>query len=186
MRQVASCTQAGHMGQSQVPPKKFMAFCFSHNLNPLQCNIDPILAFTQYLVHQGFTTRNINNYLSSLKTCFIWMKCNGPLLETREWTWNLQSIPKIVRDPPILRASIVWEHLRLLSLLCYDKPQLAPIRVFITFAYYGLFRISNLVPQSKGQFRPGTPSSEMSSLQKEACKASLNGPNPGMHQHLLP
>ena len=55
----------------------------------------------------------------------------------------------IIRDPPILRASMEWDHLRLLCLLSYEKPHLAPLRVFITFAFFGLFRISNLVPQDK-------------------------------------
>ena len=128
--------------------KSFLTFCILHKQNPLQCTIDTVLAYTQSLVHKGLKARNINNYLSSLKTCFTWLKCNGPLLETPEWAWNLQSIPRIIRDPPIIRSSMQWEHLRLLCLLSYGKPEWAPLRVYITFAYYGLFRISNLVPQT--------------------------------------
>ena len=129
--------------------KKFLAFCLQYHQNPFQCDINTILAFTQSLVQQNMTAHNINNYLSSLKTCFTWMKCNGPLLATPEWRWNIQSIPRVIRDPPILRASMEWGHLRLLCLLCFDNPARAVLRVFITFAYYGLFRISNLVPHSK-------------------------------------
>ena len=91
--------QPGTWANHRSHLKCFIIFCTEHQQNPMQCSIDTILAFTQSLVHKGLTARNINNYLS-LKTCFIWMKCNGPLLDTREWTWNLQSIPRIVRDPP--------------------------------------------------------------------------------------
>ena len=135
--------------------RSFLKFCYTHRQNPARCSIDTILGYTQFLIESGLRASNINNYLGSLKTVFKWLKINVPLTTTDEWQWNLRSVPRVIRDPPIFCASISLEHLRLLCMLCF-----APLRVFLTFAYFGLFRISNLLPASKATFdRTGTHSS---------------------------
>ena len=84
--------------------------------------METILAFTQSLIEDGLKAANINNYLGSIKTVFKWLKIITPLLTAEEWSWNLTSVARVIRDPPILQAFITLEHLRLLCLLSFDKP----------------------------------------------------------------
>ena len=116
--------------------------------------MDTVLAFTQSLLEKNFSASNINNYLSSLKTMFRWLRINTPLLTMDEWGWNIRSIARVIRDPPILRSSITLDHLTILCWLCYGKRHLAPLRVFLTFTFFGLFRISNVAPVTKKAFDP--------------------------------
>ena len=131
--------------------KAFLVFCYQHGQNPARCSMDTVLAFTQSLMERKFSASNIN-YLSSLKTMFTWLRINTPLLAMEEWSWNVLSIARVIRDPLILRSSITLDHLTLLCLLCYGKRHLAPLRVFLTFAFFGLFRISNVAPVIKKAF----------------------------------
>ena len=138
-------TWANHRSHFKV----FLCFCYDYGQNPVRCSMETILAFTQFLIEDGLKAANINNYLGSVKTVFKWLKINTPLLTMDEWSWNLRSISRVLRDPPTLRSSITIEHLRLLCMLCFGKALFAPLRVFLTFTYFGLFRISNVVLVNK-------------------------------------
>ena len=124
-------------------------FCVYFGIDPLTCSMDNIAAFTEMLIDNKFKSRNITNILTAIKTCYKWLGSNLDVVRSDRWQWNYISVSRTVRDIPKLLGSMNIDHLFLLiDNLSHSKWGVS-FKVFLTFGFFGLLRLSNLVPRNK-------------------------------------
>ena len=101
--------------------KLFFVFCIHFNKNPIACNMNTFITFTEMLIDNGLKSKNIINILTGIKTCCTWLGCNSSAIHSRPWNWNIQSVDRTLRDPPNSQSSMRLEHLLTLTNFMQNK-----------------------------------------------------------------
>ena len=134
--------------------KLFLLFCFRFHVDPLHCNMDVIAAFTEMLIENHYKGKNIINKLTGIKTCFKWIGCNLALIHSNRWTWNYTSVDKTLRDDKTPPSSMNIEHLKKLLVHLGSAKKWISLKVLLCFGFFGLFRLSNMVPNNRKKVDP--------------------------------
>ena len=124
------------------------SFCIRFGFNPLKCDQDTINLFTEMLIEGGQSSRNISNMLTGIKTIFIWTGINLSPINDVQWRRNIKSLDRTLRTQPTLPSSFSINHLIQLVRFFGNKVQWIGLKVFVFLAYFGLLRLSNLVPKT--------------------------------------
>ena len=66
----------------------------------------------------------------------------------------VKGLNNTVRPTEDSRTAVSWEQLELLVALCSEELALLPLKVGLIFGFLGYMRLSNLAPQTAGEFDP--------------------------------
>ena len=130
----------------------FLAFlCFNH-LPLAQVNVNVLLAFLECLVYSGTKYSQLLNYLSAIKTFSLMYDVSIPDIKHSKISLFLKSIQKTAPlsvklhhliDIPLLNSIVSTCQLTFLGDI---------FKSIYLVAFFGFFRLSNLVPHSISQF----------------------------------
>ena len=129
--------------------KLFFSFCLNYKCNPLDCNQEVFNTFTEMLIENHFKSRNIVNILTGIKTVFTWTGLNTEVFSAKAWSRNMSSIDRTLREPYRIQSSMSLEHLIRLIKYMDNRPKWRGLVLFLLLAFFGLFRLSNLVPKTR-------------------------------------
>ena len=134
----------------------FLQFCLFYKVDWESPGLDDIGAFLELLVQSGKALGTIKNYISAIKA-FYFEKLQGrvtPMFDTPGWSAMVKGLNNTVRPTEDSRTAVSWEQLELLVALCSEDLALLPLKVGLIFGFLGYMRLSNLAPQTAGEFDP--------------------------------
>ena len=111
--------------------------------------MDDLAAFAEWLISFKLIPNTVRNYLSSVKTLYLWW--HKPhivkLFKTDTWSLTLRAINNTTRPTTSGRTAVIIQDLLALVGVCSSSVALLPLRVGLTFGFFGFLRVSNLAPQ---------------------------------------
>ena len=131
----------------------YLAFCEFTAVDFQALDFSIWLTFIEFLVFNGLKPASINNYISAIKSMFKWFNIPIPIFEHPKIKHMLKAVEVSVHRPPIQKGIFDLNTLEKLILACEVLPFSSIFRTIYLFAFFGFFRISNLAPSSKLDFK---------------------------------
>ena len=132
----------------------FIAFCIS--VNVALCDLSPslILCFLEYLMSNSVSVGMIINYVSALKAMAIVYNIPHQVFEHPRIKYFVKSI-KMNRTFSVTKRNMMdIKTLKNVVVLCTGRPNAITFKAIFLTAFFGFFRLSNLVPHASSDFDP--------------------------------
>ena len=133
----------------------YMAFCEFTNIQfwaPSEC---AIIAFIEFLCFNELRSTSIQNYITAIKSQMRWFNLPAHVFDTPKVKLMLRAVENTNSKPPLFKGVFDLEHLVNIVCLCQLLPFTSMYQALYLLAFFGFFRISNLVPVSKSSFHIG-------------------------------
>ena len=131
----------------------YLAFCEFIAADFLSPDISIWLTFIEFLVFNGLKAASINNYISAIKTLFKWFNLNMEIFVHPKLKLMLRAVEVSVRRPAIQKSIFDVNMVEKIIVACEVLPLPSVFRTIYLFPFFGFFRISNLAPSSKRDFK---------------------------------
>ena len=131
-----------------------MLFCGYYKYNPFPCDSDILSDYICFLSHSLLSLASIKNYISGLKTISRLLDHDTSTFDSFNVSLTMQGISKINTHLPKSRLPLNISDIRkMISLLDKTSAIEACMWVFLTFAFFGMLRASNLLCSSVKSFK---------------------------------
>ena len=128
--------------------KTFIGFCLCMKLSCNDMFLSTVMAFLEFLVYNKVSTHMVANHVSALRAMAIVYNIPFAALEHPKVKYFIKSL-KINRPLAITRRHIMdLKILKEIILYCPRFADSVTIKAIFLSAFFGFFRISNLVPHS--------------------------------------
>ena len=131
----------------------YLAFCEFIAVDFQAPDFSIWLTFIEFLVFNGLKPASINNYISAIKSMFKWFNIQIGIFEHPKIKHMLNAVEVCVRHPPVQKGIFDLSILERIILACELLPFSSIFKTIYLFAFFGFFRISNLAPSSKIEFK---------------------------------
>ena len=144
--------------------KRFHTFCIQFNvLNPFPVSEQSLCSFAAYLADQGLSPQTIRCYMSAIRNMQISLglpdpSSQGSLPMLKRVQAGIRRAHLSKGSPPRIRLPItptILEKIRI-SLDRSENPNKVVLWAISCTAFFGFFRLGELLPHSAKEFRPTT------------------------------
>ena len=145
----------GTVANHQRYMRSYVAFCLAYQVDDLDPTPAQLSAYIEFLLQSGIAAATIPNCLSGVRHYLQAAGMNDSSLLSYTVGLTLRSL-KIAYDvPPNRKKAITLEQLRKLADYCQLRGLLGfTLKLAILVAFFGLLRLSNLVPPTVAKFDP--------------------------------
>lgn len=151
--------------------RSYALFCGYYKFNPFPCESEVISDYICFLSHSLLSLASIKNYISGLKTISRLLGHDVSSFDNFDVSLTMQGISKINTHLSKSRLPLTISHIRqMVSLLDTAIPIEACMWVFLTFAFFGMLRASNLLCSSVKSFKKYE---QLTRSQVHFCKEGL-------------
>ena len=131
----------------------YLAFCEFIAVDFQALDFSICLLFIEFLVFNGLKPASVNNYMSALKSMFKWFNIPTGIFDHPKIKHMLKAVEVSVCRPPIQKGIFDVNILERIILACEMFPFSNVFKTTYLFAFFGFFKISNLAPSSKLDFK---------------------------------
>ena len=132
----------------------YLCFCAFYEYKPYPCESDTLCKYVYFLSQSFESTASVKNYLSGVKTFAKLLGHDMAAFDSVDLKLTLQGISKVSLHIPRSKLPLCCSDLRLMiEMLDRTTPLQACMWVFLTFAYFGMLRASNLLCISVKSFK---------------------------------
>ena len=127
--------------------KLFLRFCLVYGIDiSFLAELD-LAAYAEWLIQGALSCATVQNHLAAVKMFYQWWGKTDVVgsMVSPAWDLTIKGL-NTIRPSFDKRAALTIEHLAQLVDVCLDDLSLAPLRVALTFGFFGFLRISNLAP----------------------------------------
>ena len=126
----------------------FLQFCLKYGVEIENPTVDDVGAFTELLTNTDLSFSTIKNYCTAIKTLYAEWGLVHVLrsFDTPAWRFMLKGLAYSATTRQDCRAAMTFIDLKKMTMMCKDDKSLWPLRVALTFGYFGYLRVSNLAP----------------------------------------
>ena len=130
----------------------FLAFCDFCNVGDHPVALATVLYFVEFLAFNGLKPNSIANYLSAIKSQYVWFHLDVTIFDHAKIKLYMKAIHASVRDIPVHKGVFDVEILSKIVQAC-DSFQFPSIfKSIYLLSFFGFLRISNVAPTSKSSF----------------------------------
>ena len=134
--------------------RSFTGFCICINVSVKMTNLSTVMSFLEYLVVNNTSVHMLSNYVSALKAMSVVHNMNFTLFDHPQVKYYLKAV-EINRPLAVPKRNIIdIPTLKRLISLVSSLKNAATLRALFLVAYFGFFRLSNLVPHVAHEFDP--------------------------------
>lgn len=130
-------------------------FCVFYRFEPFPCSIDILCAYACFLSKSLKSLSSVKNYLSGLKTWSQLLNIGIDAFTSTDFKLTLRGLSHKNQHVQVSKLPLLPEHLinivRLLDIFDYVD---ACLWCFITLAFFGMLRASNLISRTSVSFNP--------------------------------
>ena len=141
----------------------FLAFCefVARDFRILEVNT--VLMFIEFLTYNGLKHASILNYISAIKSQMKWFEIPVTVFDHLKVKLMLKAVHVTIRNPPKFKGIFDIPSLIHIISLCDLFPHPPVFKTLYLFAFFGFFRISNLLAPSRLTF----------DIRKQLCRGDV-------------
>ena len=141
----------------------YMMFCEFMHLDSVSPSLVTILTFIKFLAYNGLKHSSILNYVSALKAQFNWFELPAHVFDHPKVKLMLKALERSIPASPKFKGLFDIQDLQNIveATSRFEHPLL--YKALYLLAFFGFFRISNLVPESKNNFN----------VMKQLCRGDI-------------
>lgn len=130
-------------------------FCLYYRFKPFPCTTQVLCAYACFLSKSLNSISSVRNYLSGLKTWHQLFDYSVMPFSSTDYKLTLRGISHRNEHVPVSKSPLLPNHLiNIISLLDIYDPVDACLWCFLTIAFFGMLRASNLVSRTVKSFNP--------------------------------
>ena len=130
----------------------FLAFCVWANVDVAHVSVNMVLMFVKFLHENGLKIATIRNYISAIVTYAKWLGLDTQSFLHFKIPLMFKALQKMVVDIPKFKGIFQVTELRDIIKTCEKFEHPLQFKAIYLMAFFGFFRISNLVPSATTQF----------------------------------
>ena len=130
----------------------FMTFCEIMATDPIDPSPFIIMAFIELLAHNNLAFPSIANFITAIRSQAKWLNIPMNNLDHPRVHLMMKAVKNSVSKPPKFKSVFDIPTLHSILLACEYFPDSSVFIAIYLLAFFGFFRISNLVPTSKLSF----------------------------------
>ena len=141
----------------------FLSFCIFMKTDHIYPRLPTVLGFIEFLTFNGLKYASVLNYISAIKSQMKWFDLDTQVLEHSKVKLMLKAIEQTSTCIPVYKGVFDVPTLTRLIQLCRQFPYHLTFQALYLLAFFGFFRISNLVPASRFVF----------DIKKQLCRGDV-------------
>ena len=151
----ASAFRPGTVANHERYMRSYVAFCLTYQVDDLNPTPTQLSAYVEFLLQSGIAPVTIPNCLSGVRHYLQAAGMSDSSLSSYTLGLTLRSL-KIAYDvPPNRKKALTLHNLRQLADYCQLRGLLGfTLKLAILVAFFGLLRVSNLLPPTVSRFDP--------------------------------
>ena len=143
----ATAFRPGTSANHQRYMRSYVAFCLTYQIDDLDPSPAQLSAYVEFLLHSGIATRTVSNFLAGVRHYLQAAGMNDQALSSYTLGLTLRSLKISFEAPPNRKRPFTLEQVRRLADYCQLRGLLGfTLKLAIVLGFFGLLRISNLVP----------------------------------------
>ena len=151
--------------------RSYVAFCLSYQVDDLDPSPAQLSAYVEFLLHSGIAPTTVPNFLSGTRHYLQAAGMSDAALSSYTLGLTLRSLKIAYEVPPNRKKPLTLDQVRKLADYCQLRGLLGfTLKLAILMAFFGLLRLSNLVP----------PTSLGFDLARHSTRADLTLEEPGL------
>ena len=131
--------------------------------NESNYTLNTVLCFIEFLVHNGLQYGSIMNYVSGIRSIFRWFQITDKHFDNVRVSLLLKAVATTVRPVPKFKGLFTSDDLKRIICVTSTMPLASIFKTIYLFAFFGFFRISNLVATTCSDF----------DASKQLCRADV-------------
>lgn len=132
----------------------YLHFCAYYQYQPFPCDSEILCQYAFFLSKSFDSTASVKNYISGVKSFSKLLGHDISAFDSVDLKLTIQGISKVCLHMPKSKLPLSYSDLRLMiQFLDTSKPLQACMWVFLTFAFFGMLRASNLLCVSLKSFK---------------------------------
>ena len=130
----------------------FLSFCCFMKSDHVCPTLTTILGFIEFLTFNGLKHASVLNYMSAIRSQMKWLDLNTQVFDHSKVKLMLKAVEQTSTCIPSYKGVFDVPTLTILIQLCNQLPHCITFQALYLLAFFGFFRISNLVPASRFAF----------------------------------
>ena len=126
----------------------FWTFCVYIRVDILEINTHIVLMFMEFLVENQFKVSSVHNYISAISVYAKWLGLDNSCFAGYRISLMFRALNNSIRNPPKFKGILQVQDLTNILNACKNFSYPLLFQTLYIFAFFGFFRISNLVPTS--------------------------------------
>ena len=141
----ATAFRPGTSANHQRYMRSYVAFCLTYQIDDLDQSPAQLSAYVEFLLHSGIAAGTVSNFMAGVRQA----------LSSYTLGLTLLSLKISFEAPPNRKRPFTLEQVRRLADYCQLRGLLGfTLKLAIVLGFFGLLRISNLVPSTVKSFDP--------------------------------
>ena len=130
----------------------FLAFCEFSGVQAILPSLSTILVFIEFLCYNGLKPASIINYIVAVRSQMKWFNLPDMVLDHPRVKMMLKAVERTSTVPPKFKGVFDLTTLTTIISLCDRFTSPLVFKSVYLLAFFGFFRISNLLPNSSSTF----------------------------------